>query len=153
IGDRAFEKDVAALARHIATLTEDEQSKVFHLSWWTERLLDWAMAKPEFKTQLFRLVDVFPALADDTDVLTHVSEYFDGIDVPKALDLGIASAAHLPYGRSATAKVARRNITRMAEQFIVGSTPADAVAGLQLLWRQGVAFTVDLLGEKTLVSS
>src|SRR5262245_55433490 len=111
------------------------------------------MARPEFKTQLFRLVDVFPATTDDADILQHVTEYFDGIDVPKALDLGIASAARVPYGRSATAKVARRNITRMAEQFIVGSTPTEAVQGLHQLWRQGTAFTVDLLGEKTLLEA
>ncbi|MBI2704527.1 MAG: bifunctional proline dehydrogenase/L-glutamate gamma-semialdehyde dehydrogenase [Actinobacteria bacterium] len=152
-GERAFEKDVVGLARHIATLSENEESKVFHLSWWTERLLDWAMTRPSFKTQLFRLVDVFPATTGDADVLRHVTEYFDGIDVPKALDLGIASAARVPYGRSATAKVARRNILRLAEQFIVGSTPAEAVAGLHQLWRQGTAFTVDLLGEKTLLES
>ena len=40
----------------------------------------------------------------------------------------------------------------MAEQFIVGSTPAEAVDGLHALWRSGSAATVDLLGEKTVVS-
>ena len=36
-----------------------------------------------------------------------------------------------------------------AEQFIVGDGPAAAVEGLHRLWRGGSAFTVDLLGEKT----
>ena len=142
---------MAALARHIAALSEHEQSKVFHLSWWSERLLDWAMARPDFKTQLFRLVDVFPATSGDEDVLAHVVEYLGGTDAPKALDLGIASAARLPYGRMATAKVAKRNIIRMAQQFIVGTAPEDVVDRLHGLWRQGTAFTVDLLGEKTLL--
>ena len=41
----------------------------------------------------------------------------------------------------------------MAQQFIVGQNPAEAVAGLHRLWRTGSAFTVDLLGEKTVVEA
>src|SRR5687767_2939140 len=107
------------------------------MSWWSERMLDWAMEHPAFKTQLFRFVDVFPATTDDADVLRHIEEYFDGADVPRALDLGIDVAEHVPFGRSLSARVARRNIARMAEQFIVGTTPGEAVEGLHGLWRKG----------------
>src|SRR5258706_5885724 len=41
----------------------------------------------------------------------------------------------------------------MAEQFIVGESPDDAVQGLHQLWRAGSAATVDLLGEKTIVEA
>ena len=57
-----LERDVTTLARVIAELGAGERSKVFRMSWWSERMLDWAMARPAFKTQLFRFVDVFPAL-------------------------------------------------------------------------------------------
>ncbi|MGH9072841.1 MAG: bifunctional proline dehydrogenase/L-glutamate gamma-semialdehyde dehydrogenase, partial [Acidimicrobiales bacterium] len=46
-----------------------------------------------------------------------------------------------------------RNIARMAKQFIVGTTPAEVAANLEQLWRAGSAFTVDLLGEKTLTEA
>ncbi|CAN5231150.1 proline dehydrogenase family protein [soil metagenome] len=149
---RSFDDDVTALARRIAELGAGERSKVFRMSWWSERMLDWAMARPAFKTQLFRFVEVFPATIDDDDVLRHIDEYFEGHDVPRALDLGIDVAGHVPFGTRLSAKVARRNISRMAEQFIVGQTPHEAVAGLHRLWKQGSAFTVDLLGEKTVVA-
>ncbi len=71
--------------------------------------------------------------------------------MPKALDLGVDLADRVPFGASLEARVARKNIARMAEQFIVGSTPSEAVAGLHALWRAGSAATVDLLGEKTVV--
>ena len=116
-------------------------------------MLDWAMARPEFKTQLFRFVDVFPALADNDDVARHLAEYFDGMAVPRVLDLGVDVAAHVPFGRVIEARVARRNIMRMAEQFIVGQTANEAVEGLHRLWRSGSAATVDLLGEKTIVGA
>ena len=146
-----LEAEVTALARRIAELGAGERSKVFRMSFWSERMLDWAMARPAFKTQLFRFVDVFPAMVDDADVARHLHEYFEGQEVPKALDLGIDVAGHVPFGKAVEARVARRNIARMAEQFIVGTTPAEAVEGLHELWRQGSAATVDLLGEKTIV--
>ena len=88
-------------------------------------MLEWAMSHPSFKTQLFRFVDVFPATTSDEDILRHLDEYFEGADVPKVLDLGIGLAEHVPFGKAAAASVARRNIARMAEQFIVGTDPAE----------------------------
>ncbi len=113
-------------------------------------MLGWAMSHPSFKTQLFRFVDVFPATVDDADVLEHLSEYFEGSDAPRLLDLGLEAAGHLPLGRAAAAALARRNIRRVAQQFIVGSNAGVAAERLERLWREGSAFTVDLLGEKTL---
>jgi RHH-type proline utilization regulon transcriptional repressor/proline dehydrogenase/delta 1-pyrroline-5-carboxylate dehydrogenase len=149
----AFDTQVADLAKRIVALGSDDQANVFRMSWWSDRMLGWAMSHPSFKTQLFRFVDVFPAAKTDAEVLRHVREYFDGPDVPKALDLGVGLADHLPLGGSVTASVARRNIRRMAEQFIVGATPAEAVGRLHQLWRDGSGFVVDLLGEKTVTEA
>nr|MBA3654402.1 proline dehydrogenase family protein [Actinomycetota bacterium] len=137
------------LARRIAGLGDDEKAGVYRMSWWSERMLGWAMSHPSFKTQLFRFVDVFPATTNDGDVLRHLREYFDAGDAPKLVDLSVGLADHLPGGGHLSASVARRNIGRMAQQFIVGSSPSEAAESLHRLWRSGSAFTVDLLGEKT----
>src|SRR3984893_776076 len=149
----SLDRETVALARRIGELGSGEGAHVYRMSWWSDRMLEWAMSHPSFKTQLFRFVDVFPAIQGDADVLRHVREYFEGPDVPKMLDLGVGLADHLPFGGSMTASVARRNIRRMAEQFIVGTGPAAAVAGLHQLWRQGSGFVVDLLGEKTVTEA
>jgi RHH-type transcriptional regulator, proline utilization regulon repressor / proline dehydrogenase / delta 1-pyrroline-5-carboxylate dehydrogenase len=150
----AFDNEVTVLAKRISDLGSGEQAGVYRMSWWSDRMLGWAMSHPSFKTQLFRFVDVFPATTGDADVLRHVREYFDGAaDVPKALDLGVGLADHLPFGDSMTASVARRQIRKMAEQFIVGTGPTDAIDGLHKLWRQGSGFVVDLLGEKTVTEA
>jgi RHH-type proline utilization regulon transcriptional repressor/proline dehydrogenase/delta 1-pyrroline-5-carboxylate dehydrogenase len=148
-----LDRATVALARRIAELGTGKESKVFHLSWWSEKMLDWAMARPAFKTQLFRFVDVFPAMTDDADVARHIDEYFEGHDVPTALRAGIGLADRVPLGARVEANVARRNIERMARQFIVGRSGAEAVEGLRQLWDAGSAYTVDLLGEKTVVPS
>src|ERR1700722_19288906 len=40
-------------------------------------LMDWSMADEQFKTQLFRFVDVLPALRSSGEVTRHLKEYFD----------------------------------------------------------------------------
>ncbi len=147
--DDTLDARVTALGRSLAGLA-GERAKVVQSSWWSERMLEWAMSHPSFRTELFRFVDVFPATVDDADVLAHLDDYFEGPDVPRVLDLGLGIADHVPFGSAAAAGLARRNISRVAEQFIIGTDPAGAVAGLERLWRQGSAFTVDLLGEKTI---
>src|SRR5207247_1493560 len=90
---------------------------------------------------------------DDGDVLRHLEEYFAAADVPRVLDVGLDLAEHLPFGKAAAAAIARRNIARMAGQFIVGADAPTAAAGLARLWRSGQGFTVDVLGEKTLTAA
>jgi len=145
----SLDEKVTVLARSMAGLA-GERAKVVQSSWWSERMLEWAMSHPSFRTELFRFVDVFPATTDDADVLAHLDDYFEGPDVPRVLDLGLGVADHVPFGSAVAAGLARRNISRVAEQFIIGTDPAGAVRGLERLWRQGSAFTVDLLGEKTI---
>ncbi|MGH2772589.1 MAG: proline dehydrogenase family protein, partial [Actinomycetota bacterium] len=147
-----LDEDVAAVARHIARLGAHTHARVYEMSGWSERVLDWAMSHEPFKTRLFHFVDVFPATTGDEDVVRHMAEYFDGIEIPKPLRLGLGLAEHLPLGPKVAAGVARRNIRRMARQFIAGESAEAAAGRLHRMWRQGAAFTVDLLGEKTVTS-
>jgi RHH-type transcriptional regulator, proline utilization regulon repressor / proline dehydrogenase / delta 1-pyrroline-5-carboxylate dehydrogenase len=151
--DAQFERDVQDLARRIAEAGASERTRVYHLTFWTDRLLDWAMDHPDFKTQLFRFVDVFPACRSDADVARHLEEYFADAEVPTALDVSLDVAEHIPFGAKIEAAVARRNVLRMARQFIAGASPSDALPQLRALWRQGEASTVDLLGEKTVTDA
>ncbi|MGH9009045.1 MAG: proline dehydrogenase family protein, partial [Acidimicrobiia bacterium] len=154
------ERDVQALARQIAEaggeargfggVPREDSTRLFRGSWWTQRVLDWAMAKGAFKTQLFRFVDVFPGCRDDEDVMRHLQEYFGDGSTPAPLRLGLGVGGKVPFGAGVSAATARRNIHRMARQFIAGESAAEALPRLEALWRLGEASTVDLLGEKTL---
>ncbi len=143
------EAEVQALARSIAAAGASEPGRVFRAGWIADRLLDWAMGHPRFKTQLFRFVDVFPACRDDADVMRHVAEYFETGTAPRALEVGLDVAEHVPFGATLTAAAARRNVARMARQFIAGASPRQALPRLRRRWRLGEAATVDLLGERT----
>src|ERR1051325_4803400 len=122
-----LEREVQAIARGIAEAGASERAQLFHLGRWSERILDWALANPEFKTQLFRFVDVFPACRDDEDVLRHLTEYFDGVELPRALRMGLGLAERVPLGARVSAVAARRNIMRMARQLIAGASADEAL--------------------------
>ncbi|HEX2053157.1 MAG TPA: proline dehydrogenase family protein [Actinomycetota bacterium] len=149
----SLDAEVTEFARRIAEMGAGEQARVFNMSWWSERMLDWAMSHDLFKTRLFHFVDVFPALRTDESVVNHLEEYFSGVEIPPPLKVGLDLAERVPLGKATSSFVARRNIQRMARQFIVGESPGDAEGALRRLWGHGSSFTVDLLGEKTITSA
>src|SRR3954465_389972 len=52
-------------------------------------------------------------------------------------------------GRRALGMAAASGVKHMAHRFIVGEDPKAAVGDLRELWKDGVASSVDLLGEAT----
>jgi RHH-type proline utilization regulon transcriptional repressor/proline dehydrogenase/delta 1-pyrroline-5-carboxylate dehydrogenase len=146
----AYEPEVQALARLILERTRPpwhrRVAQRFDLD---DRLLAWAVTRPEFKVALFRFVDVFPAATDRREVVAHLREYLDTPASPVSVRRALRLAGALPGGERLLARATAAGIHRMARRFIVGSDPGDAVRGLQALWDAGFASTVDLLGEKT----
>ncbi|MGH9299402.1 MAG: proline dehydrogenase family protein, partial [Acidimicrobiales bacterium] len=143
------QSEVVALGRQLAGLGSGVKTKAYEMSRITELLMAWAMRKPDFQTQLFRFVDVFPAMGGDDDTGRHLSEYFERGVAPMPVAAGVRLATKLPKGRQIAARVARREVSAMAKQFIVGEEPGEVAAELGRMWRSGTAATIDLLGEHT----
>src|SRR5688500_20190595 len=64
-----LEREVLEIGRRIAAAGKGHRASLFRVSWWSDKLLAWAMSNPSFKTQLFRFVDVYPACNGDDDVM------------------------------------------------------------------------------------
>src|SRR5579875_2361774 len=143
------EPEVLALGLRLAELGSGVKARAYEMSKVTELLMTLAMRKPSFQAQLFRLVDVFPAMSDAADTGRHVEEYFERGLAPLPVAAGAQVANRLPLGRVALARVTRREVMRMASQFIVGSDPAEVARELRAMWEGGTAATIDLLGEHT----
>lgn len=111
-------------------------------------LMQWSMRLPEFKVNLFRLVDVLPTLTSDEAIAEHVREYL----IPPANkihpSLGwLISLCKSPLLVPLTAFLVRHGVKQMASMFIAGNSPASALPVLKRLRGDRYAFTVDLLGE------
>jgi RHH-type proline utilization regulon transcriptional repressor/proline dehydrogenase/delta 1-pyrroline-5-carboxylate dehydrogenase len=114
------------------------------------RLMEWSMQDPAFKTQLFRFVDVLPALDSSAEIVRHLQEYLGdkAVALHPALKTGLAAASLAP---ALVAGPVKARVLDMARQFVAGSGPEDLVKQFRLNTRAGRATTIDLLGE-TVVS-
>lgn len=129
-----------------------EKPALFNSATWTGRVMEWCLKNEEFKTSLFRFVDVFPSLRTTRQLTAHIKEYFGaGHELPAVLAGGVRMARMLgPLGGDLLARAIRANIHEMARQFIIAETTAELSKQLTALNHDGFAAVVDLLGEATL---
>jgi RHH-type proline utilization regulon transcriptional repressor/proline dehydrogenase/delta 1-pyrroline-5-carboxylate dehydrogenase len=115
--------------------------------------MDLASGDRQLRAALFRFVDVSPACRSLDDLARHLREYLR--EVPEAPPPLAAAMriADIKAARSALGAAAAAGVRHMAHRFIVGETPASALGVLRDLWKDGVASSVDLLGEATVTQA
>lgn len=148
----AVEDATQRLGHELSSHLSRRRSTVFERRWWEERILNWAMTDESVKIQMFRFVDALPMLRTSESVTRHLHEYFEEVraHLPWAARLGLdVTQPHSLLGR-ALAYNARTNAQRMAKRFIAGSSVDEVFEAVTKLRRQGMAFTLDLLGEATI---
>ncbi|MGO9021454.1 MAG: proline dehydrogenase family protein [Syntrophobacteraceae bacterium] len=130
-------------------LMEEEAWSIFSRQYWVGKLFEWCMHNEAFKVQMFRFIDVFPYLKDADSVINHIQQYFSepALNFPSAVNWGIKYVAPSWMTSRIIAGAIARNIGRVARQFIAGSSPEDGLPVLEKLRSQGLAFSIDLLGE------
>jgi RHH-type proline utilization regulon transcriptional repressor/proline dehydrogenase/delta 1-pyrroline-5-carboxylate dehydrogenase len=117
-------------------------------AWFQQHLLDWATSDPDFRVKLLRFVDVLPTLRTPQSVADHVRQYFRGTRAP-FIEAASGLASARPF-RPILSQIVRSGVFSMADRFIAGATPEEALPRLRELAKDGVGYTVDLLGEATL---
>ncbi len=141
------------IGRELFARVAAERQAFYSADRWTAALFAWSLAHEEAKLQLFRFVDVLPALDADRDLVRHLREYFEGRDAPYAgllrAGLGVARVAGR-LGDAVVGLMLRETVRRLARRFVAGSTPAEARRAALEARRAGQAFTLDLLGEACL---
>jgi proline dehydrogenase len=103
----------------------------------------------QLKAALFRFVDVTPACRSLDDLARHLTGFLEEVgDRPPPLERAMKMGGSRA-GRAALGAAAAAGVRHMAHRFIVGDSPKDALGVLRDLWKNGVAASVDLLGEAT----
>jgi proline dehydrogenase len=106
----------------------------------------------ELRAALFRFVDVTPACHSLDDLARHLAGYLDEIDAKPPPLRAAMKMAGSRAGRTALGAAAAAGVRHMAHRFIVGDTPRAAVGELRSMWRDGIAASLDLLGEATVTA-
>jgi RHH-type proline utilization regulon transcriptional repressor/proline dehydrogenase/delta 1-pyrroline-5-carboxylate dehydrogenase len=113
------------------------------------KAMDLATADADLRAALFRFVDVVPACRSVDDVVAHLTGFLDEVaDRPPPLDAAMRIGT-TRAGRAALGRAAAAGVRHMAHRFIVGESVPDAAGTLTRLWHDGIASSVDLLGEAT----
>ena len=114
-------------------------------------VMEWAMADERLKVEMLRFVDVFPTLRSRPEIARHLREYFarEGVAAPAALRWGISLTGQRSPVAPLASAVIRSQMKGFAQRFIVGRDARDAIPALRALRRDGIGFTLDVLGEAT----
>jgi len=149
--DPAIESSVRSIGEELFRLMDAHPSPgILSKKGAYARIMEWSMKDPAFKAQLFRFVDVLPSLTSSSEIVRHLQEYLGdkAVELSPAMKTGLAAAAFAP---ALVAGPVKANVTSMAGQFVAGATPEDLVKRLRSNAANGIATTIDLLGE-TVVS-
>lgn len=146
-----LEPAILRIGEHLAQLSAGASPTLFDRRWWAQSAINLAMKDPVFKAHLFRFIDVLPAVGDDARIVSLAEEYFGDLQQSLfGLQWGLKALASTGLGARLTGASIRKQIEQMARTFIAGATVDDALPVLAGLWKDGRAWSVDLLGEATI---
>ncbi len=147
---KEWNSEIQAKGEEILKRMEDQKgASIFSKDYWYGAIMDWSMKNDNFKTNMFRFVDVLPSLDSGSDVAKHLKEYFSGSgeELPSIFNVGLGLGSLAP---GLMAGAIRKNVTQMAKMFITGESAQDALPVLKKARKNNITFTVDILGEATL---
>ena len=71
-----LEERTREIGHELYTSVSGEVPSFFDRKRWTGRLMAWVMRDDDFRTRLFRFIDVLPSLRRDDHVIRLLKEYF-----------------------------------------------------------------------------
>ncbi len=149
-GSTLLEPSIKRLGATLAQEAQRHKPSVFNHRWWSNLLLDWGTRDEHFKVQLFRFIDVLPALKTDAQFAKVLQEYFTDVKaLPSSFRWLLTHLTPTPLGRTFGSRLIRRQFLRMAYSFMAGESVEHASSTLTGLWQSGCAYSADLLGEAT----
>jgi RHH-type proline utilization regulon transcriptional repressor/proline dehydrogenase/delta 1-pyrroline-5-carboxylate dehydrogenase len=142
----ALQDEVERRGEKIFDLVDRHPESVFSKAGFYQRIMALSMRDEHFKVQMFRFVDVLASLREGGEIVRHLEEYFADMrnGFMPVVHTGVRLAKIVPW---LSAQILRWNVSGMARQFIAGKNPHDLMKTLRKRHKQGIGFTVDLLGE------
>src|SRR6202171_5327599 len=142
----ALQAEVERRGERIFDLVDQHPESLFSKAVFYQRMMALSMRDEHFKVQMFRFVDVLASLRRGGEIVRHLDEYFADMrnGFAPVVQTGVRLAKVMPW---VSGQLLRWNVSGMARQFIAGKNPDDVMKTLRKRYKQGIGFTVDLLGE------
>ncbi|MBF2049290.1 MAG: L-glutamate gamma-semialdehyde dehydrogenase [Elainella sp. C42_A2020_010] len=152
ISDTRYEAQTQAIARQLLSATRENRnffSQMRDQMRWDDKLLGWTMSNPGLRVQMFRFIDCLPALRSKAEIARHMQEYLsdETVELPGALKgmLNFANPDSMPGQLAAT--TVSGAVETLAHKYIAGDNIQQVIKTIELLRKQKMTYTVDLLGE------
>jgi proline dehydrogenase len=146
----ALERELFEVGKRLASALPTTRNPLKAID---DKAMDLASSDAELKAALFRFVDVVPATRNLDDLARHLAAFLGEVSEPPP-PVGVAMRmGNSKAGRRALGLAAAAGVKHMAHRFIVGESPKAALGILRDLWKDGVASSVDLLGEATVTQA
>ncbi len=148
---RIREERTLAIGREVFARSRDSERQNPE-PWLDRRLMRVAMQDAALKGQIFRFIDVLPALTHPAQINGHLREYLEPVSrrLPGCLGRLVPWMPSGGWVGGRFASLATSNARRMARRFIAAESLPEAVQAVTALRRQSLGFTLDLLGEAVL---
>ena len=147
-----YETKTQAIAKDLLTATREKKNLLAQMRdqmRWDDKIMDFAMANPGLKVQLFRFIDALPSLQSKPEIARHLQEYLsvEAVELPGVLK----SLLNFTDPNSAPGKIAATTVApaveTLAYRYISGETMGKAIKAIERMRKDKLAFTMDLLGE------
>jgi proline dehydrogenase len=146
VDEQALEAELHEIGARLAAAMPSQRNPLKALD---DKAMDLASSDAELKAALFRFVDVVPACRSLEDLARHLTGFLGEVEQPPPPVAVAMRMGNTKAGRTALGGAAAAGVRHMAHRFIVGESPKAALGVLRELWKDGVASSVDLLGEAT----
>ena len=153
-----YETKTQAIANALLMATREKKTLLAQMREqmrWDDKIMDFAMAHPGLKVQLFRFIDVLPTLRSKPEIARHLQEYLSAeeVELPGVLKslLNFTDPDSAP-GKIAAATVAPA-VETLAYRYISGETMERAIKAIERMRKDQLTFTMDLLGEAVITEA
>ena len=156
VSDR-YEAKTQEIAKQLIKSTRDNNifGKMRDSMRWDDKVLDWTMANPGLRVQMFRFIDTIPSLQSKAEIANHFQQYMSAeeVELPNALKgmIGFSSADSLP-AQTAAATITKA-VETLAYKYIAGENINEVMKTIARLRKDGMTYSIDLLGEAVITET
>ena len=156
--DLRYEPKTQAIARELIKSTREKNnifSRMREQMRWDDKVLDWTMANPGLRVQMFRFIDAIPALQSKAEIANHFQQYMsaEAVELPSALKgiLNFSDPDSFP-AQTAAATITKA-VETLAYKYIAGENINEVIKTIDRLRKEGMTYTIDLLGEAVITEA
>jgi RHH-type transcriptional regulator, proline utilization regulon repressor / proline dehydrogenase / delta 1-pyrroline-5-carboxylate dehydrogenase len=156
--DRPYKALTQEIAQKLIETTRNKSnilSRMRDQMRWDDKVLDWAMSNPGLRVQMFRLIDTIPALQSKTEIARHLQQYMsvEEVELPSALKGILNFSEPDSFPAQTAAATITKAVETLAYKYIAGENIFEVIKTIDRLRKEGMTFTIDLLGEAVIAET